>query len=147
LKELERNLQRLPEKIRKKHVKAILSEAAELVRAEAARRVPTRKRTTGWLKSLEDDPRWPDNHRLKNNITKKVSVTSRRARAWVGIDYTKVGHGHLVEFGHKLIIRGQSRGRVKPHPFMRPAIDAKSAEVLSIITDGLRRAVEREANG
>lgn len=57
-------------------------------------------------------------------------------------------HGHLVEFGHKLVQgRGKNKGKVlgtvPPHPFMRPAWDATGEQCLRGFGDAMRVEIEK----
>lgn len=149
LAEIERKLQSLPENVRKKHVRKALQDGSDLVRSDAQRRVAAIS-----ARRVKDDflffLRAPDIHHLKDYVVSKIKVGVRGAYAIVGLDYKKVRHGHLVEFGtkpHKIKI-----GRItinhpgaKKQPFMRPAFDAHSDRSVGVITTQLRDAVEKEA--
>jgi HK97 gp10 family phage protein len=131
LDEINRKLQSLPEKLRRKYVRESLLAAANIVRDEARRRakkalVPTR----------------PDLGHMADHIESKVWVTLYRANATVGVDWVTHSYGHLVEFGHKL----PGGGETKKQPFMRPAFDNKSREALDRLLTDLRDAVEKEAS-
>ena len=131
LDEINRKLQGLPERVRRKHVRKSLEDAANIVRNEARRRakkalVPTR----------------PDLGHMADHIESKVWVTLYRANATVGVDWQTHSYGHLVEFGHKL----PGGGETKKQPFMRPAFDNKSREALDRLLTDLRDAVEKEAS-
>lgn len=140
LDEIERRLQALPDKIRRKHVRKALQDGSELVRAEAAGLVARRKIAHGWEGFVER----PGAH-LKDFIVTKVTVTGVNATARVGLDYKKVHHGHLVEFGtrpHKVGKRQHPGARKQP--FMRPAFDSKGDAAVETITTQLAQAVEKE---
>lgn len=130
LDEIERRLQALPEKIRRKHIRRVLTDSATIVRDEAklrARRAPI--------------PTRPELGHLADHIELKVWVTLYRANATVGVDWQTHSYGHLIEFGHK--VKGQRMS--KKHPFMRPAFDNKAEEALNKMVTDLRDAVEKEA--
>lgn len=135
LDEIERRLQALPEKLRRKHLRTILRDGSELIRAEAEQKCPR-----------APTPSTPSAGHLADAIVKKVTVTNRYASARVGIDYSKVKHGHLVEFGtkpHKVGKRQHPGARRQP--FMRPAFDYKGNEALNLMINNLKTAVEKEA--
>lgn len=130
LNEINRKLQALPEKIRRKYVRKTLGDAADIVRDEARRKakrapVPTR----------------PDLGHMADHIESKVWVGERRANSAVGVDWATHSYGHLLEFGHKL----PGGGETKKQPFMRPAFDAKASVALDKMLTELRDAVEKEA--
>lgn len=130
LDEIERRLQALPEKIRRKHIRRVLTDSATIVRDEAklrARRAPI--------------PTRPELGHLADHIELKVWVTLYRANATVGVDWQTHSYGHLIEFGHK--VKGQRMS--KKYPFMRPAFDSKSDEALDKMITDFRDAVEKEA--
>lgn len=153
LDEVERKLQRLPEKLRRKYLKKVLGGAAETFQEEAVRRVPKRKPVSGWMAFIEDPGGGGPS--LKDNITYKVTVGKNKSSARVGVDFKKVHHAHLVEFGtrpHWIPIakdRSGKKGWQHPgsqkHPFMRPAFDAKAPSVLSRVQSDLIKAVEKAA--
>jgi len=126
LEELDKRLRALPDKINRDIMGKALEDGAEIIRAEAEANAPYDGSSMG--------------HHLKDNI--KLSDVKRRGSSTeiqVGIDYKKVKHGHLVEFGH---------GGPKPapaHPFMRPAFDTKKGEALHAIRETLRRLIEGAA--
>jgi len=131
LDEINRKLQALPEKLRRKHVRKSLLSAANIVRDEARRKakkapVPTR----------------PDLGHMADHIETKVWVTLRKANSTVGVDWPGRSYGHLLEFGHKL----PGGGETKRQPFMRPAFDSKSDTALNKLVTDLRDAVEKEAS-
>ena len=95
LDEIEKRLQDLPEKLRRKHIRKALKDGTELVREEAARLAPRRKPARGWMTFVETD----DGPHLRDNITSKVTVGAGKSSGRVGVDHRKVKHGHMVEFG------------------------------------------------
>jgi HK97 gp10 family phage protein len=142
LDEIEKRLQALPEKLRRKSIRKALKDGTEIVRAEAALRAPRRRPGIGWMGFVERD----DEPHLKDNITSKVSVTAKGASGRVGIDYKKVRHGHLVEFGTKPHMIGKlHHPGARKQPFMRPAFDYKGDESVDVMTTQLAKAVEEEA--
>lgn len=80
--------------------------------------------TIGEVKSVDDD----------GVMMRKKSIT-------IGARYGpgKANHAHLVEFGHAGPTPDSDP--TPPHPFVRPAFDAKKDEAYSIIRDTLTKAV------
>lgn len=130
-KELRRALRRLPEEISRRALKKGALAAAEVIRAEAARRAPRRTGALG------------------RGILKQVD---RKARdeVRVGIGWSKdVFYGQFVEFGHSIVPPGKTArkggavGNVPAKPFLRPAMDEKADEAVRAGAAVLRREVER----
>lgn len=139
LDEIERRLQKLPEKLRRKSLKEVLQKGLDLVADEARIRAPRRGINKGWEAFIDRGTR------LADAIVTKVSVTAKAAAGKVGIDTKKARHGHLLEFGTKphKIGKRQHPGS-KPRPFMRPAIDSKGDDSLNTMASKLVKAVEKE---
>lgn len=146
---IQMHLQQLPEKVRRKHLRKALNDAMELVREEAVRHIPPRKISHGW----EAFVTYPGAH-LKDSVIKEVSIRAAGAFGKVGLDYKKVHHGHLVEFGtrkHWIKIKTR-RGKTmrlqhpgaRKHPFMRVAFANKSDEAVDLLVHRLMAAVEME---
>ncbi len=138
LDEIEKRLQKLPEKLRRRHLKEVLQEGLALVYEEARIRAP-RRLSKGWEAFVDRGTR------LVDAIAVTVSVTAKKATGKVGIDVKKARHGHLLEFGTKphKIGKLQHPG-TKPRPFMRPAMDAKGDDALRRMSEKLVKAVEKE---
>jgi HK97 gp10 family phage protein len=77
---------------------------------------------------------------LKASIKTKFSPDQLSAE--VGPTHGKGSHAHLVEFGHKLIIKGKYRGHVPAKPFMTPAAEEERPKYLSDLRQAIRRAVK-----
>lgn len=150
LDKVKARLDALAEKVKRKHLRTIMKEATETLREEAARHAPRRKINSGW-EAFVTRPGLS----LRDGVAAKVSITQAGASGLVGLDYSKVHHGHLVEFGtrpHLIKIKTKSgKYRVIKHPgsrkqpFMRPAFDNKSSEVAETMINRLIAAVETEA--
>lgn len=131
LKEIEQRLQKLPEKVRRKHLRGALKDGSDIVREDAEQRA--RKRMGKRPPHLAD------------HVVNKVTVGANFATALVGINYKVVKHGHLVEFGTKAHRIGKRKHKgTDPHPFMRPAYDAKAENATDHIIDKLAKAIEKE---
>jgi HK97 gp10 family phage protein len=155
LQAIQLRLNALPEKIKRKHIRSALAAGAEVIRAEAARLAPRRKPKKpghGWEAFVTDS-----RVKLHEAVVSKVVVGPvTGAVAVVGLDYSKVHHGHLLEFGtraHDVTFKTLS-GRhlrtihipaMRKQPFMRPAFDNKSDEAVEIIVNRLMAAVDLEA--
>ena len=98
---------------------------------------------------------------LRNSINASTRVRRQEAQYVQGgaIAYAFIGPGgkgsaagHLVEFGHRLVVnRGKNNGRfiltVPPHPFLRPAWDATQMTVLERFTEQVGSVIEAVAAG
>lgn len=144
LDEISKRLEALPEKLRRKELKSALTEGAELVRSAAAAKAHRNPK----------GPTHPKAGHLADAIIMKVVIGRTEDRAGVegvdayarvGVDYKKVKHGHLVEFGTKphRVGKRQHPGSRK-QPFMRPAFDEKGDEALNTMLTKLAKAVEVE---
>jgi hypothetical protein len=72
---------------------------------------------------------------------KDYSVKTYRI-AFCATDFHKAPHDHLVEYGHDQVRNGKKVGEVKEHPFFRPGVIAKQAEVEKHVVDGLNKLLE-----
>ena len=105
-----RKLQMMAEEVARTHMRECALAGAEVIRAEAATLAP---RKTGTL---------------AGDIQKEVKKQTK-SRVDVHIGPGKEGwYGRLVEDGHAIVVAGKKVGDVPPHPFMRPAFDAKPAK-------------------
>jgi HK97 gp10 family phage protein len=116
-----RRLQMLAEEVAREHMRECALAGAEVIRAEAATLAP---RKTGTL---------------AENIEKEVrKQTKSRVDIHIGPG-EKAWYGRLVEDGHAIVVAGKKVGDVPPHPFMRPAFDAKTGEAYDAFEAELRR--------
>lgn len=101
---------------------AALKKAAMPILEEMTRLAPERP---------NDEPHW--------NLKSAIRTGKRRKRGGnasyleVGVFNGEAPHAHLVEFGH-----GGPKP-APPHPFMRPAYEAKKAEARAILVEELRK--------
>ena len=140
LERLESLLEQLPIKLQRKALRSSLQHGTEIVKEEARRNCPKRKPAHGWMAFVED----LDQPSLHDNIVSKVTVSKTRAWGRVGIDYKKVRHGHLVEFGtepHRQKKLGIQHPGARKRPFMRPAVDNKGEEAANVMANELYDAV------
>jgi len=151
LKEIGEKLAEMPKRVRNKHLRRIMNWGSEIVRRDVEARAPKGSRARpdiGWMAFIEAD----GGPRLSENIVTKVVIhQSGDATATVGIDYKKVAHGHLVEFGTRAHWIPVGKGRVlhpgsKPHPFVRPAYVAKARESLEYMMRDFVSSIEKECS-
>lgn len=118
---LARKLQMMAEEVARTHMRECALAGAEVIRAEAATLAP---RKTGTL---------------AGDIQKEVKKQTK-SRVDVHIGPGKEGwYGRLVEDGHAIVVAGKKVGDVPPHPFMRPAFDAKTGEAYDAFEAELKR--------
>ena len=118
---LARKLQMLAEEVAREHMRECALAGAEVIRAEIETTAP---RKTGTL---------------AGDIQKEVKKQTK-SRVDVHIGPGKKGwYGRLVEDGHAIVVAGKKVGDVPPHPFMRPAFDAKTGEAYDAFAAELRR--------
>ncbi len=116
-----RKLQMMAEEVARTHMRECALAGAEVIRAEAATLAP---RKTGTL---------------AGDIQKEVKKQTK-SRVDVHIGPGKEGwYGRLVEDGHAIVVAGKKVGDVPPHPFMRPAFDAKTDEAYDAFAAELKR--------
>lgn len=118
---LARKLQMLAEEVAREHMRECALAGAEVIRAEIETTAP---RKTGTL---------------AGDIQKEVKKQTK-SRVDVHIGPGKEGwYGRLVEDGHAIVVAGKKVGDVPPHPFMRPAFDAKTGEAYDAFEAELKR--------
>jgi HK97 gp10 family phage protein len=92
-----------------------------------------------------DEPEFP---KLKESIAVKYTESEERVAAIVG-PKKAARQGHLVEFGHRIVVGGKLGqggriiGKASPQPWFRPARDAAEPEVERIILEALRGSIKR----
>lgn len=130
LSDLLANLQRLAPALARKLERRALKKALEPMKRAAEQNAPLGE--TG-------------------NLKKSFKLRSRGKRLFVSADlYTDPAdapHSHLVEFGHLAVKRGllgirRVVGHVPPHPYLRPAFEAKADEAIEIFADEVGAALE-----
>lgn len=121
LKELNKTLEQLPDKLQDRAVKNAMAAGARKIRDEAKRLVPV------------DDAVLRDgivvSRKVKKSRTGKGNVV-------VGIRGDGRFYAHIIEFG---------RSNAAPQPFMRPALDNANDEALKAIGPKLGKEVEKQA--
>ena len=133
--DLLKNLQKLPEKVQKRVVNGAIRASAKPIIKEARRRVPVK---TG-------------------NLKKSIGVTKGKTKGTIvtyHISPRKGGkydgfYGKWIEFGHIVREKGKSKkgkviGHVPPHPFLRPAFEAKGKEAIIAFKEYMQKRLEKE---
>ncbi|MBU1567719.1 MAG: HK97 gp10 family phage protein [Proteobacteria bacterium] len=94
--------------------------AADIFAEEARSRVKVK---TGKLKGA-----------IVSRINKTQAQFGEKGSAYVGVDYKKAPHGHLVEYG----ARG---GKMPAQPYIRPSIDVKQGEAIAAVEADISRRI------
>jgi hypothetical protein len=104
----------------------VLADAIDLVREEAARDVQS---------TIQQD-----SGTLLASLITRPGKHPDRATAWTKADGKIAPHARLVEYGQRIVTHdGKDTGkRVPPHPFFRPALDARRSEVRARVTEGIQ---------
>lgn len=118
---LARKLQMLAEEVARTHMRECALAGAEVIRAEVEALAP---RKTGTL--------------AENIETEVKKQTKSRVDIHIGPG-EEAWYGRLVEDGHAIVVAGKKVGDVPPHPFMRPAFDAKTDEAYDAFAAELKR--------
>ena len=122
LTEVQNWLDYLPREVAGEALREATLEAAEVVRAEAEANALRHKKTGT----------------LAGDIHKEIGPKSTDTSVEVLVGAGKKGwYGRLLETGHDIVVGGRKRskrkpgrvvGKVKPYPWLRPALDAKRQE-------------------
>ena len=127
LERLEKKLKELPTRMRNKILRKALNNGTNVIYEEAIRLCP---RPSAIDLAESNEPH------LVDAIAKRITVNKRRTWGRVGVDYTIKPTGHLVEFGHRIVIGRRDVGRrTRKVPFMRPSYDAKGDEAVDIMAN------------
>lgn len=88
-------------------------------------------------------------HSIDHDLEGSMGAALRNGKTgiWEGIRVgpqpPKGAHGHLVEFGHRMVTHdGRVVGNVPAHPFMRPAIRAQKGAAVARIDEILTAAIK-----
>lgn len=150
LKELDQALMGMTKSLQRQALRKGVAAGARVLGRKMKELAPN-SRVTGtkqWSKAQGRDSagrftkkQWNHGKQLRNSIKVRPSGAwrSRAAVAAKGIIGASVGpewpygaHAHLLEFGHALVAWGRSTSqRVKPYPFLRPAMDTSGAAVVA----------------
>ena len=121
MKDLLKELDKLPEKIKNRIVKGAVRASAKPIIEEARRLVPVR---TG-------------------NLRKSIGVTKRRDKGSVvtfSVSPRKGGkyngyYGYFLELGTK---------KMSPHPFLRPAFENRGEETIKYFKEYIKKRLDKE---
>lgn len=141
MKEIREALNMLPREVAGEPLREVALIGAEVIRQQAVANAEKRRRTGN----------------LAKNIEKEIARESIGSRVIVHIGPNKdAWYGRLVEFGHAIVrvvsrVRKGGRvrritehlGQVPPHPWLRPAFDAKRREAQQVMEQEFRRRLER----
>ena len=130
LQALQRDLQSFPEKIAKRVTGRAVRKALAPVEAEAKARCPVETGASKDAIKVRPGKRRP-------GIQSAVVGASKK---WFTGDNFYIAFN---EFGH-FMGRRKRRKFYPPHPFLRPAYDAKGQEAVEIATEELKAGIERE---
>ena len=126
-KELARQFRELEEKVGRRVLNRAAKKGAEVILHRAEINAPT-GRTWDLRKSL---------------LVKRKKGEPGRVLFHIGFKLPEGHAAHLVEFGHRLVVRGKFIGHVPAHPFLRPAIEESRDRVLQVISAELRASIDR----
>lgn len=141
MEEIREALNMLPREVAGEPLREVALTGAEVIRAEAESNAGKHRRTGN----------------LAKNIAKEIAQESIGSRVVVRIGPTRdAWYGRLLEFGHRIVrVTGRYRkggrvyrvskelGQVPPHPWLRPAFDAKRREAQQVMEKEFRRRLER----
>lgn len=131
VKDVTKALSDIGDRVGLQQVRAILADAVDLIRQEAARNIQANiKSDTGNL--------------LASLITREGKRS--KPNAWTKAGGSVAPHAKLVEYGHHMVghkpnltDKGQM---VQPHPFFRPALDSQRSAVRQRVIENLKALVE-----
>lgn len=133
MEEIRQALNMLPREVAGEHLREVAMMGAEVIRQEAIQNALKHKKSGT----------------LASDIHKEIAKETIGTRVVVHIGPGKKGwYGRLVELGHA-IVRGRRKaekkvvGHAPPHPWLRPALDAKRREAQKLMADEFRRRLER----
>tara|TARA_R110002153_G_scaffold101871_3_gene238195 strand:- start:23 stop:469 length:447 start_codon:yes stop_codon:yes gene_type:complete len=127
LNELDKALNRLPQELKTKAYRSVLSTGARVIAKNARKRVPE-------VEGL-----------LKKSIGIKVNVKATTPHAFIGSKsgVTGVVDGRKISATHYSKNVEQGTAHTAAQPFIRPAIDESEVEVMNKMSKGLNRFMER----
>ena len=155
-KELTRQLQALPDKVRDKAFRAALRKGGNIVVGDARERVQPRKEAFAEAMSADsrqdaDQPKRRGRKKrsaLEKGIVAQVKVNKKESVANIGLSkellsgYTGRPDPQLIREG---FYREYGTLRNPAKPFLRPALDAKEQEVVEAFQESIQAALEKLA--
>ena len=136
MEQLLRKLQKLPEDVARDVATAALMKVAEPVVDEAKARAP--RRTGAGASHIEAASRRQGTFEFAVSVGPSVKTQASRREGFY-LRFVELGTGP------RSTKAGASRGSMPRKPFLRPALDAKSREAVSIAGRELARGIERAA--
>jgi len=124
LKELNKALQQLPDKLQDKAIKNAMAAGARVIRKEAKRLVPVE---TGTLQ---------ESIVVSRTVQQKGRRRTIKGGVVVGIKDEARFYAHLIEYGSS---------NSSAHPFLRPALDNQSRAAINKIGPKIGSEVEKQA--
>ena len=141
VKELDRKLAAITTRMKKNYVRKGVRAGGAIVIKAAKENLPKGKR--GRINKKGDKIKG-----LRRSITQRVKTyPSGVIISVVGPDYKTAPHGHLVEFGHKMVGHKPGKknlGVVRAHPFLRPAVDKSKQAVMTAVQRKIREGLNTE---
>ena len=127
-------LSRLPIELREKTLVNAIRKAGKIVAKEAERLAPK--------------PGYPGDKPGKLPLNQSVKIRIRSLTnatiGFIGPEYPKAPHGHLVEYGHEIQNpKDGGKTHTVKNPFMRRAADTTEREQQTAIIDTLKKEVEK----
>jgi len=146
-REIDRNLQQLEKKFRKRAIKSAMKKSVAVLRKEARKKTP--KRTGALRKSLKSDANFTRGEGVKGRLGKtnalRGSIYYRRKGKHAG------GHANVIEQGttNRIVKNylgnpGQevAVGKVTAVNMMRTTMDSNKSRIKTIFKEELRRAIK-----
>lgn len=133
--ELEEWLKALGPTIARRVANNALRAAAKPIVDEARRLCPKDRKRRKGLKTLSQS--------IRAELTS--SGADDAANITIGASRPEGSHSHLIEFGHRIVNQYGEWGFVPPQPFLRPAMDARAAQAIKIMTSAIAKGIEDQA--
>ena len=145
LEGVSRDLKNLPNKVRKKVLEKAVHSGADLIQTQAEINAPV------------GGGRWPRQpgrvvRLAKSIISPTIWKKPKGVLVRVGVDREKTKIGHLLEWGHRMVVGGGKTGRggrvagfVRGTRWMTRAYDSKKRDAAKRIESEIIRGVMREA--
>ena len=140
IKEFEKSLSRLNQEVRENIAKSAAVAGAQVIRDEAKLRAPVYDPKTGERVNKKAKPGALRDamyvaHSEKQSSSKQKAVT-------VSWNAKKAPHGHLVEFGHWLVINGKTIRRVPGVGFLGGAFEAASGRAIKAAQERIKQKLD-----
>lgn len=160
-KELDKMLQTLPTKLEKNIMRAALVAGARVIMKEAKAHAPVGRPSNvnaklygGYAGALRDSVRVTSGFSKKGAAYASVKAggrTKKGADVFYAhiVEYGARSHtikprGKRMEIGDKFVAGAVEHPGVRPRPFMRPALDNRLDEALQVVTERIRKRLQKE---